>query len=95
MKFVIELIGIFATLIILASMLFKTTTIKGSIIMRVLNLIGAAILMIYGILLPALSTAILNGALIFVNFYHIVLLYKEGKDTKKHTKKSNKTNLDK
>ena len=76
---IVELIGIFATLLILVSMLFKTSTIKGSIKMRVLNLIGSVIFTIYGCLLPAISTAILNAFLIIINTYHLVLLLKEQK----------------
>ena len=78
----IEVIGIISTLLILASMLFKTTTINGSIVMRALNLLGSLIFVVYGILLPALSTAILNGCLVLVNAYHLILLLKERKRTK-------------
>lgn len=60
-------------------MLFKTTTIKGSIWMRGLNIIGSIIFVVYGALLPALSTAILNGILVFVNTYHFIMLIKEYK----------------
>ena len=75
----IESIGIVATLLILFSMLFKTTTLKGDIRMRILNLCGSIIFTVYGCLLPALSTAILNGALIVINTYHLVSLLKEQK----------------
>lgn len=74
---IIESIGIVATLLILVSMLFKTTTIKGSILMRTLNIAGSLVFVIYGCLLPAVSTAILNGALIIVNVYHLIILIKE------------------
>ena len=77
----IEIIGISATVLILFSMLFKTTTLNGDIRMRVLNLIGSAIFTVYGCLLPAISTAVLNGALIIVNTYHLVSLLKEKKKT--------------
>lgn len=78
----IEIIGIFSTVLILVSMLFKTTTIKGSLLMRWFNLVGCLIFMFYGILLPAISTAVLNGALVVVNAYHLILLYKEKKTEK-------------
>ena len=71
---VIEFIGIFATLFIIASMCFKTTSVKGSVIMRSLNIAGCVIFVVYGFLLPAYSTAILNTVLIFVNTYHLVTL---------------------
>lgn len=75
----IEVIGICATVLILFSMMFKTTTLKGDIRMRILNLIGSIIFTVYGCLLPALSTAILNGALIIINTYHLATLIKEKK----------------
>ena len=75
----IEAVGIVATVFILFSMVFKTTSVKGSIIMRVLNLIGSVVFVVYGILLPALSTAILNGGLILINGYHLIILIKNNK----------------
>lgn len=75
----IETIGIIATLLILFSMLFRTTTLKGDIRMRALNLVGSAVFTVYGILIPAYSTAILNGALIIINTYHLIMLVKESK----------------
>lgn len=73
----IEIIGIVATLLILFSMLFSTTTLKGDIRMRILNLVGSLIFVAYGILVPAISTAILNGALVVVNIYHLIKLTKK------------------
>ncbi len=75
----VEIIGIIATAFILISMCFKTTSIKGSILMRVINIIGSAIFVVYGIILPAISTAVLNGALIIINVYHLILLLKGNK----------------
>lgn len=83
----VEIIGIVATVIILVSMAFNTTTLKGDIIMRVTNLVGSLIFTVYGILLPAISTAVLNSALVFVNIYHLIILTKEKK--KQDKKESN------
>ena len=74
MNLFIEIIGILSTITILISMLFKTTTIRGSILMRSINIGGSILFVVYGILLPALSTALLNAALVIVNSYHLVLL---------------------
>ena len=82
----IELIGIASTILILFSMLFKTTTLKGDIRMRALNLAGSIVFVVYGCLLPAISTAILNGALVIINTYHLVMLIKESKKTKEENK---------
>ena len=74
---VIELVGIFATVIILIAMSIKTTTYKGDVWMRIINLIGSVVFVVYGVLLPAISTAILNAALVVVNIVHLVILKKE------------------
>jgi CHASE2 domain-containing sensor protein len=83
----IETVGIFSTLLILVSMCFKTTSFKGSLIMRILNLLGSIVFMVYGILLPAISTAVLNAALIMVNGYHLLILIKENKKQEENIKK--------
>ena len=78
----IEAVGISASVMILISMLFKTTSVKGSIVMRALNIVGSVIFTIYGCILPAISTAVLNAALVIVNVYHLILLLKEQKQQK-------------
>ncbi len=47
--------------------------------MRSLNLVGSAVFVVYGSILPAISTAVLNGALIIVNTYHLIMLIKNHK----------------
>ena len=79
MNIFIEIIGILSTVIILISMLFKTTTKRGSILMRSINIIGSILFVIYGCLLPAVSTALLNAALVIVNSYHLYLLLRDNK----------------
>ena len=70
----VEIIGIIATVFVLISMLFKTGSIKADMFMRATNLIGSIIFVVYGCLLPAISTATLNGVLVVVNAYHLILL---------------------
>ncbi len=84
----IEIIGIVATLLILVSMCFKTQTYKGAFWMRVINIIGSVVFVVYGVLLPAISTAILNGALVVVNAYHIIMLVKSNKKICNNKEKS-------
>lgn len=80
----IEIIGIVATLLIVVSMSFKTTTLKASIWMRITNIVGSVVFVVYGALLPAISTAILNSILIVVNTYHLIMLIKQkNKENKK------------
>ena len=73
----VESIGIVGTVAILISMCFKTSSFKQTLLLRILNLLGSILFVIYGALLPALSTAILNGALILVNGFHIFLLFRD------------------
>lgn len=72
----VEILGVVATLFIVVSMSCKTLTKKSSIIMRVLNTLGSIIFIIYGLLLPALSTTILNIIVVGINIYHLILLIK-------------------
>lgn len=66
-----EVIGIAATLFVLLSFLMK----KAETI-RLINIIGAALFVVYGYLIGSLSTWLLNGALIII---HAVYLYKARK----------------
>ena len=63
-----EIIGIVATLFVLLSFLF--TSEKR---IRQINIIGAAIFVVYGVIIGALSVYVLNGALIII---HVYKLYK-------------------
>lgn len=47
--------------------------------MRIINIVGSAVFMVYGILLPAVATAIANSALIIINGYHLYKLIKNKK----------------
>lgn len=75
----IEIVGIIASLLILASMCFKTSSFKGTLAMRIINLIGSTVFVIYGIMLPAISTAFLNIMLVIVDGYYIIQLIKENR----------------
>ena len=79
-----EIIGIAATLFVLVSMLFNTLSYKGSLWMRILNIAGSVVFVVYGVLLPAISTAALNAVLIFVNGYHLIKLIKDNKNKKEN-----------
>lgn len=75
----VEILGIVATLIILISMSCKTMTYKGSLVMRITNIVGSALFTAYGFILPAYSTGVLNAILIIVNTYHLINLIVEHK----------------
>ena len=78
----VELIGIFATILILISMIHNSTTIVGNIRMRIYNIIGSIVYIIYGIFIHSFSTILLNTIVIFI---HIVNLYKIYKDRRNNT----------
>lgn len=76
---IIEIIGLVASFLLVISLCFKTETLKGSIWMRSLNIIGSIIFAIYGFLLPAYSTGIVNTLLVAINSYRLCVLIKENK----------------
>jgi hypothetical protein len=78
-----ELTGIMASIIIIFSMVFKTTTFKGTMLMRTLNTVGSVLFIIYGLSIPAYSTAICNCCALLINIFYI---FKETKDYKRNLK---------
>ena len=63
----IEILGIVATLFVLLSFLFnKQKTI------RIVNIIGAVVFVVYGILINSISVWLLNGALIGIHIYYLI-----------------------
>ena len=66
-----ELIGLAGTLFVLLSFLMKDLTK-----VRIINIIGALLFVIYGICINAWSTWILNAILIII---HIIYLVKKNK----------------
>lgn len=62
-----ELIGILATLFVLAS--FIVNDIRK---VRIINIAGAALFVVYGILIGAFSTWLLNAVLIVIHIYYLV-----------------------
>jgi len=61
-----EIIGIIATLFVLLSFLF---TAEKRI--RQINIIGAVLFVVYGVVIGAISIYILNGALIIIHIYKL------------------------
>ena len=68
----IEIVGIVASILIVLSMCFKTTTFKGTIIMRVINGAGSIFFVVYGAMLPAYSTLVTNGCAFFINLFYLI-----------------------
>lgn len=65
----IEVLGTIASIIVLLSFLMK-----GEVKIRIVNIIGAIIFVIYGILINAFSVWFLNGALCIVHLYKLLKL---------------------
>lgn len=63
----IELLGTLATLFVLASFL-----VSGERRIRIINIVGAGLFVIYGYVLSAHSVYILNGILCIVHIYKLV-----------------------
>lgn len=75
-----ELLGIVASITIVFSMIFQTTTFKGTISMRILNTIGSIFFIVYGFALPAYATAVCNCCVFAINIFYLI---KEVKDRNK------------
>lgn len=73
----IEIIGLAASLCVCVSMIFKTDTFRGALLLRSLNLIGSLIFIIYGLSLNAISIYLLNIIASSINIYHIIKLVKD------------------
>lgn len=63
-----EIIGLLGTLFVLISFLMKEVKL-----IRIINIIGAILFVIYGLLIGALSTWLLNAILVII---HIIYLLK-------------------
>lgn len=68
----IEIIGIAAAVMILASAFFKNI-----LCIRIINLTGAVMFCVYGLLTGALSVWILNGGLVITQIVQIIILKKQ------------------
>lgn len=66
-----EILGTIASIIVLLSFLMK-----GEIKIRIINIIGALIFVIYGMSINAFSVWFLNGTLCLVHIYKLMHLYK-------------------
>ena len=67
-----EIVGISGSILIAISMLFKTTTDKGVMYLRIFNLLGSIVFVVYGFMLPAYSTIVLNCICVVLNIVGLV-----------------------
>ena len=61
-----ELVGILGTLFVLLSFLMKDLKM-----VRIINIIGAVLFVVYGILINALSTWLLNAILVIIHLVYL------------------------
>lgn len=64
---ILELVGYAASVIIAISLMMSSV-----LRLRIINLVGSAMFATYGVLIGAIPVAVLNGAIVLVNVYHLV-----------------------
>ena len=68
----IELLGIFATVLLVLSMAWCTRSRKGTIIMRIINFISCILFILYGLLLSAWSTMLSNICICIIDIVWVI-----------------------
>jgi hypothetical protein len=66
-----EIIGLTGTLFVLLSFLMKNIKM-----VRIINIIGAILFVIYGLCINAISTWVLNGVLVIIHIIYLLLMKK-------------------
>lgn len=66
-----ELIGITGTLFIIIAF-----TLSGELKIRIFDLVGATLFIIYGVMIHSFSTILLNGVLVLIQIYKIRTILK-------------------
>lgn len=69
-----EVFGVSASVFILVSMLIKSDNKSGNIKMRLLNLVGSILMILYGIWIFSISTVFLNVICLATHIYYLVKL---------------------
>lgn len=71
-----EALGIFASGFVLLSMTVESDSRSGNIRMRLLNLTGSVLMILYGFWIGSFSTVFLNVICLITNIYYLVKLVK-------------------
>ena len=77
-----EIVGISGSILIAISMVFKTTTDKGVMYLRIFNLLGSIVFVVYGFMLPAYSTILLNCICVVLNIVGLIKIIRKIKNNK-------------
>lgn len=75
---IIEALGILASLVIISAFLFKDIKI-----IRILDGVGAAMYIVYGVLTHSYANIFLNTVLVIIQIYHLIKLSKNDTKTDK------------
>ena len=70
-QMILELVGYFASLLVLVSLLM-TSVVK----LRVINMIGSFIFAVYALFISSYPTAVMNFCLVGVNIYFLIKMAK-------------------
>ena len=62
-----EILGTLASIIVLVSFI-----IRGETKIRLINILGALLFVIYGLSIKAFSVWFLNGSLVFIHIYYLI-----------------------
>lgn len=71
-----EALGIFASGFVLLSMTVKSDNRSGNIRMRLLNLTGSVLMILYGFWIGSFSTVLLNVICLITHVYYLIKLIK-------------------
>ncbi len=71
-----EALGIFASGFVLLSMTVKSDSRSGNIRMRLLNLTGSVLMILYGFWIGSFSTVLLNVICLITHVYYLIKLIK-------------------
>lgn len=71
-----EALGIFASGFVLLSMTVKSDSRSGNIRMRLLNLTGSVLMILYGFWIRSFSTVLLNVICLITHVYYLIKLIK-------------------
>lgn len=74
--FIREVFGVSASVFVLLSMVIKSNDRKGNIRMRLLNLTGSVLMIIYGLWIGSFSTIFLNVICLVAHIYYLISLFK-------------------
>ena len=67
-----ELLGYMASVFVAVSLMMRSVTK-----LRVINLVGAVLFTVYGLIIAAYPVAVVNGFIVLVNIYYLQQMHKE------------------